>query len=144
MKLEHFNRYQKFIEFDLDNGIAHELLDLDDRPVRGLADWLGSSFVALTVENGKIRIHVDETKFLVRDGLPEIQYFHNNDGTTTCAIQDQINTVQLTYGSWWLSSEETVPALGIADDEDEDLCAYLRSMTGTEQRLRHLAQKYSR
>lgn len=144
MKLEHFNRYQKFIEFDVDHCVAKELVHLDDRPVRGLADWLGSSFVALTVENGKISIHVDETKFIVRDGLPEIQYFHNKDGTTTCAIQDQTKIVQLTYGSWWLSSEGSVPALGIADDEDEDLCAYLRSMTRTEQNLRHLTKKYSR
>lgn len=144
MRLEYFNRFKKFIEFDLEQGIAEESMDPDDRPINGVADWLDSFFVALTVAHGNVSIHINEMEFLVKDGWPQIQYYHNKNGTTTCVVRDQGKTVELTYASWWLLTEATVPALGVADDEDEDLCAYLKLMTMTDERLMHLILKYSR
>jgi hypothetical protein len=143
MKLEQFNRYEKFLEFEPGRGAAEALVAPDDRPVRGVGDWVNSSFVAVTVANGKISLHINASEFVVENGWPKIRYFHNNNGTTTCAVRDQANTVELNYGSWWLSSEANVPALGVADDEDEDLCAYFISMTKTKERIAHLVQKYS-
>lgn len=144
MKLDRFNCFGKFIDFDPNIPHWSESDGANDTsPPSGVGDLLAGTCVAVVPINGRLYLYVGQKKFdLGGEGL-KLNYEHHEDGTTTFEVRDGALSAKLNYPSWWVQSGSPVVGFGSSDDEDEDICAYISFMASNNLRSQHLIQKYS-
>jgi hypothetical protein len=143
MKLERFNQFNKFIEFDQQTGTGNDADNEAGDAIVGIGDIVGETWVAITFVDGVPQLHIGKATFLL--GKPDVvlQYGHNNDGTSYFRATDSTKNAQIIYPSWWHTSAPSVAAFGRGNDDDEDFCAYSKFMGEEPDRIRDLAEKYA-
>jgi hypothetical protein len=144
MKIEHFNHYDCYLDFDPATGKVGEVAPgRTEEPVKGIGALIDATGVAILANGGAVRINVCGEEFALDSPSIFVKYIHLEDGTTSFEVADASKRTVVNYASWWINNVG-VPGLGAGADEDEDFLGYVYFMSRNSDRICHLARKYSK
>jgi hypothetical protein len=141
--LERFNHYGKFIDFDPNQMTWREASCTGGAKAVGVGNLVRDAVVAMVYLGGVLYLYIGRDWISLQGPGLRLKYEHKGDGTTTFSAADANRSAAITYSSWWVGSGAGVAAFGVLSDEDEDVCAYIEFMMGTEARRKQVIAKYA-
>jgi hypothetical protein len=126
MQLKDFFNNSRIYSFNID-GTANEVKDPNnDSTFCGFISQISNgSFAAVYKHNNALFFQIGKLRWNF-DGNIKINYKHDTLGKTHFnVITEEKTDYNISYDSWWRSGDYPVPGLGLPDDEEEDILAYI-------------------
>lgn len=106
----------------------------------GLGEFIDNKLVAINFDTPSSLI-IGEHVFPLAKHEIKIEYQNKNKQSHVSILVDNKEVMKTSYPAWF-TQQTLVAGLGMADDEDEDFIAYLKSFLETPARFKALENKY--
>ncbi|MFN6944054.1 MAG: hypothetical protein ACK4ND_03835 [Cytophagaceae bacterium] len=125
MHLQDFLNSSRIYNLNTDGTATVVEITNSNEPFCGFIRQLSNGdFAAVYKQSNSLFIQIGKSKWTI--GSININYKHDSAGKTHFSITSGENlSYDIIYDSWWIAENHYIPGMGLPDDDEEDILAYI-------------------